>query len=65
MFPRLETNESEPEPEPKREGTRNIKRLFQGLQTLYQAHLSEVDPRLINDLLVREQQNERSPDHSA
>jgi hypothetical protein len=34
MFPRLETNESEPEPEPKREGTRNIKRALSRITDL-------------------------------
>jgi hypothetical protein len=33
---------------------RQIRNVFQGLQTLYQAHLSKVDPALIHDLLVRE-----------
>jgi hypothetical protein len=31
-----------------------IRRVFQGLQTLYQAYLSKVDPALIDDLLIRE-----------
>ena len=31
-----------------------IRRVFQGLQTLYQTHLPKVDPALIHDLLVRE-----------
>lgn len=31
-----------------------IRMVFQGLQTLYQIHLSKVDPALIHDLLVRE-----------
>jgi hypothetical protein len=31
-----------------------IRSVFQGLQTLYQTHLSKVDPVLIHDLLVRE-----------
>ena len=31
-----------------------IRRVFQGLQTLYQTHLPKVDPSLIHDLLVRE-----------
>jgi hypothetical protein len=46
-------------------GLQEIQIVFQGLQTLYQTHLTKEDPRLINDLLVREQQNERSTDHSA
>ena len=32
---------------------------FQGLQTLYQTYLPKADPLLINDLLVREQENDR------
>jgi hypothetical protein len=32
---------------------------FQGLQTLYQTYLPKADPMLINDLLVREQENDR------
>src|SRR5918996_6052493 len=31
-----------------------IRRVFQGLQTLYQTHRPKVDPALIHDLLVRE-----------
>jgi hypothetical protein len=31
-----------------------IRRVFQGLQTLYQTHLPKVDPALIHDLPVRE-----------
>jgi hypothetical protein len=31
-----------------------IRRVFQGLQTLYQTHLPKVDPALIDDLLIRE-----------
>ena len=31
-----------------------IRRVFQGLQTLYQTHLPKVDLSLIHDLLVRE-----------
>ena len=31
-----------------------IRMVFQGLQTLYQTHLTKVDPVLIHDLLVRE-----------
>ena len=31
-----------------------IRSVFQALQTLYQTHLSKVDPVLIHDLLVRE-----------
>jgi hypothetical protein len=32
-----------------------IRRVFQGLQSLYQTHLPKVDPALIHDLLVREE----------
>ena len=35
---------------------KEIRRAFQGLQTLYETYLPKVDPRLINDLLSREQQ---------
>lgn len=31
-----------------------IRSVFQGMQTLYQTHLSKVDPVLIHDLLIRE-----------
>jgi hypothetical protein len=31
-----------------------IRRAFQGLQTLYQTHLPKVDSKLIHDLLIRE-----------
>lgn len=30
-----------------------IRRAFQGLQTLYQTHLPKVDSKLIHDLLIR------------
>ncbi|MGH9978953.1 MAG: hypothetical protein ACRD8Z_24440 [Nitrososphaeraceae archaeon] len=33
---------------------KQIRMVFQGLQTLYQTHLPKVDPALIHDLLVRE-----------
>ena len=33
-----------------------IKRFYQGLQTLYQTYLPKVDPILVNDLLSRQQQ---------
>lgn len=36
---------------------KEIRRVFQGLQTLYQTHLPKVDPVLIHDLLIREQEN--------
>lgn len=35
-----------------------IRRVFQGLQTLYQTYLPKVDPVLIHDLVAREQQKE-------
>src|SRR5687768_2485281 len=34
-----------------------IRKFFQGLQTLYQTYLPKVDPVLINDLLSRQQKN--------
>src|ERR687891_910956 len=40
-----------------------IRRAFQGLQTLYQTHLSKVDSSLIHDLLIREL-NKKSDDVS-
>jgi hypothetical protein len=33
---------------------KEIRMVFQGLQTLYQIHLPKVDPALIHDLLIRE-----------
>ena len=33
-----------------------IRKFFQGLQTLYQTYLPKVDPNLVNDLLSRQQQ---------
>jgi hypothetical protein len=33
---------------------KQIRMVFQGLQTLYQIHLPKVDPALIHDLLIRE-----------
>ena len=33
---------------------KQIRMVFQGLQTLYQTHLPKVDPAVIHDLLVRE-----------
>jgi hypothetical protein len=36
--------------------------VFQGLQTLYQAYLPKADPLLVNDLLVREQPDYRPKD---
>lgn len=41
----------------------HIRSTFQGLQTLYLAHLSKVDPALIDDLLVREL--DKSKDNSS
>jgi hypothetical protein len=40
-----------------------IRRAFQGLQTLYQIHLPKVDSALIHDLLIREL-NKKSDDIS-
>ncbi|HSL12931.1 MAG TPA: hypothetical protein VK882_01620, partial [Nitrososphaeraceae archaeon] len=34
-----------------------IRKFYQGLQTLYQTYLPKVDPVLINDLLSRQQKN--------
>jgi hypothetical protein len=33
-----------------------IRRVFRGLQTLYQSHLPKINPSLIDDLLIREQE---------
>ena len=33
-----------------------IRRVFQGLQTLYQLHLPKISPVLIHDLLIREEE---------
>jgi hypothetical protein len=33
---------------------KQIRMVFQGLQTLYQTHLPKVDPALIHDLIIRE-----------
>ncbi|MGH9996354.1 MAG: hypothetical protein ACRD4J_14125 [Nitrososphaeraceae archaeon] len=33
-----------------------IRRVFRGLQTLYQLHLPKINPALIDDLLLREQE---------
>ncbi|MFL6365202.1 MAG: hypothetical protein ACJ719_08415 [Nitrososphaeraceae archaeon] len=39
-----------------------IRSVFKGLQTLYQTYLPKVDPVLLNDLLVREEEkSERAP----
>jgi hypothetical protein len=43
-----------------------IRRVFQGLQSLYQMHLPKVDPALIHDLLVREEdKNDRKSSSSS
>jgi hypothetical protein len=42
-----------------------IRIVFQGLKTLYQTYLPKVDPVLINDLLVREQEKRGSTDTSS
>lgn len=43
-------------------GIREIRRAFQGLQTLYETYLPKVDPKLINDLLSREKEgSEEAP----
>ena len=33
-----------------------IRRVFRGLQTLYQSHLPKINPALIDNLLIREQE---------
>jgi hypothetical protein len=44
------------------DGLRDIRNVFQGLQTLYETYLPKVDPLLIHDLLVREKEkSEKSP----
>jgi hypothetical protein len=41
---------------------KDLRIVFRGLQTLYQMYLPKVDPILIHDLLVREEEkSERSP----
>jgi hypothetical protein len=41
---------------------REIRSVFQGLETLYQTYLPKVDPTLIHDLLIREQEkSQRAP----
>ena len=42
-----------------------IRIVFQGLKTLYQTYLPKVDPVLINDLLVGEQEKRSSTDTSS
>jgi hypothetical protein len=41
-----------------------IRRVFKGLQTLYQTYLPKVDPVLIHDLLIREQKTDRKKSSS-
>src|SRR5438874_3549746 len=39
-----------------------IRNVFQGLDTLYQTYLQKIDPILLHDLLIREQEkSERAP----
>ena len=39
-----------------------IRNVFQGLETLYQTYLPKVDPTLVHDLLIREEEkSERAP----
>jgi hypothetical protein len=41
---------------------KELRNVFHGLQTLYQSHLPKVDPILLHDLLVREEEkSEHSP----
>jgi len=42
-------------------GTQEIRRAFQGLRTLFETYLPKVDPRLINELLSREQKGQDAP----
>jgi hypothetical protein len=43
-------------------GLQELKSVFQGLQTMYQTYLPKVDPVLIHDLLIREnEKSEHSP----
>ena len=43
------------------EQLKEIRRVFQGLQTLYDTYLPKADPVLIHDLLIREQENPKNP----
>jgi hypothetical protein len=43
------------------EQLKEIRRVFQGLQTLYDTYLPKADPVLIHDLLMREQENPKNP----
>jgi len=39
-----------------------IRNVYQGLETLYQTYLPKVDPELLHDLLIREEEkSERAP----
>jgi hypothetical protein len=40
---------------------KEIKAVYKGLQTLYNTHLPKVDPDLIDDLLIRQQQQKKNP----
>ncbi|NOJ30379.1 MAG: hypothetical protein DA328_09465 [Nitrososphaeraceae archaeon] len=40
---------------------KEVRRVFQGLQTLYKTYFSKVDPALLNDLLTREQEKREEP----
>ena len=43
-------------------GLQEIRNVYTGLETLYQTYLPKVDPALIHDLLIREQEkSERAP----
>ncbi len=39
---------------------KEVRRVFQGLQTLYHTYLPKIDPNLINDLLTREQKDSKT-----
>lgn len=41
-----------------------IRRVFRGLQTLYQLHLPKINPTLIDDLLIREQEETKKHNNS-
>jgi hypothetical protein len=43
------------------EQLKEIRRVFQGLQTLYDTYLPKADPVLIHDLLIREHENPKNP----
>ncbi|MGH9976038.1 MAG: hypothetical protein ACRD8Z_09420 [Nitrososphaeraceae archaeon] len=42
-----------------------IRRVFQGLQTLYQLHLPKISPALIHDLLIREEEEVQKSDKTS